>query len=175
MPNSIRKKTTREISVTNNSRTPPLILSNMVLWLHNVRSMHNVGSAFRTADAFGIHQLFLSGYTPAPPRAEISKTALGADESVKWSHSVEPEPYLSWCRDNGYILAGMEQTHQSTLLTEYRPAPDARLCMVFGNEVTGVDASILHHCEPILEIPLFGTKHSLNISVSIGIALYHFL
>lgn len=171
----IRKKTTREISKVNRERTSPKAISELVLWLHNVRSMHNIGSAFRTADAFGIKQLLLSGYTPAPPRAEISKTALGADETVSWNHFVDPKEPLDWCRANRYILIGMEQTHTSKLLTEYRPDSAAPVCLLFGNELTGLDTSLLERCDVLLEIPQYGKKHSFNISVSIGITLYHFL
>lgn len=174
MPHNIRKKTTREIYKSNLERTPPPLMSSLILWLHNVRSMHNVGSAFRTADAFGIRSLLLSGYTPHPPRPEISKTALGAEESVSWFHARDPEEYIARLHHDGYQIAGMEQTHQSRLLTGYRPAPDTPLCLLFGNEVTGIDPEWLNRCDMLLEIPQYGKKHSFNISVSIGIALYHF-
>ena len=150
-------------------------MSNLVIWLHNIRSMHNVGSALRTADAFAIRTVFLSGYTPAPPRPEISKTALGAENSVDWKHSENPDVFLKWCRSNSYTLAGIEQVHGSHPLTKYRTSDDARICLLFGNEVTGIDPELLGHCNPVLEIPQFGKKHSLNISVSLGIACYHFL
>lgn len=170
-----RKKSTREIYEENRKRTPPPIMTGMVLWLHNIRSMHNVGSAFRTADAFGINTLLLSGYTPSPPRSEISKTALGADESVPWSHSGDPAEHLDWCRKHGYKLIGMEQTSQSRMLPDYHPEPDENICILFGNEVTGIDEHLLSRCDVLLEIPQYGKKHSFNISVSIGITLYHFL
>ena len=175
MSHTIRKKNTREIHTDNRARTAPGIMSNMVLWLHNIRSMHNVGSAFRTADAFGIRSVILSGYTPTPPRPEISKTALGADEHVQWSHNKDPMVHLAWCRRHGYHLAGLEQTHQSRLLPSWQPADNARLCLLFGNEVTGIEDELLTECDVLLEIPQYGTKHSFNISVSIGIVLYHFL
>ena len=175
MHQSIQKKTTREIYASHNLRKPPQLMSDMVIWLHNVRSMHNVGSAFRTADAFGIKALFLSGYTPVPPRPEITKTALGAEETVIWEHAEDPSEHVHWCRKNGYTLAGLEQTHQSRLLTGYHPEPDTRICLLFGNEVTGIDTELLSQCHKLLEIPQYGTKHSLNISVSLGITCYHFL
>lgn len=175
MPDIIRKKTTREIYERNRKRDSPDGMSELVLWLHNIRSMHNVGSAFRTADAFGIKKLLLSGYTPAPPRSEIAKTALGADESVPWTFAHDPETHLSWCRDNGYTLAAMEQTHQSTLLTEFQPPSHSPVCLLFGNEVTGIEQELLLQSDILLEIPQYGKKHSFNISVSVGIALYHFL
>ncbi len=175
MDQTIRKKTTREIYASHSLRTPPPLMADMVIWLHNVRSMHNVGSAFRTADAFGVKALFLSGYTPVPPRPEITKTALGAEESVPWRHAADPEDHLAWCRENGYVLVGLEQTHQSRLLTGYHPGPDTRICLLFGNEVTGIDNDLLAGCQELLEIPQYGTKHSFNISVSLGITCYHFL
>ena len=175
MNRSVRKKTTREIYETHRTRKPPQLMSDLVLWLHNVRSMHNVGSAFRTADAFGIRSVKLSGYTPVPPRPEITKTALGAEETVPWLHSTDPNEHLRWCRDHGYTLAALEQTHESRLLTGYHPQPGARICLLFGNEVTGIEPDLLAHCDPLLEIPQFGKKHSFNISVSLGIACYHFL
>ncbi len=175
MSDKIRKKTTREIYLANSERTPPQIMSNLILWLHNVRSMHNVGSAFRTADAFGVRSVLLSGYTPHPPRPEIAKTALGADESVPWSHAYDPGEHLARLRDDGYLIAGMEQTHHSRLLPDYRPGSDTSLCLLFGNEVTGIEPQWLDRCDLLLEIPQYGKKHSFNISVSIGITLYHFL
>ncbi|MDG5765930.1 TrmH family RNA methyltransferase [Balneolales bacterium ANBcel1] len=172
---TVRKKTTKEIFETNRSRTPPPLMSGLVLWLHNIRSLHNVGSAFRTADAFGIRSLFLSGYTPYPPRPEITKTALGAEENVRWEHSADPGVPLEWCRRNGYTLAGLEQTDHSTLLPEYRDGGRDKLCLLFGNEVTGIEPDLLEKCDVLLEIPQYGEKHSFNISVSVGITLYHFL
>lgn len=174
MPDNIQKKTTREIFKSNLERTPPPLMSSLILWLHNVRSMHNVGSAFRTADAFGIRSLFLSGYTPYPPRPEIAKTALGAEESVSWIHVRDPDKQLTQIRDEGYVIAGMEQTHQSLLLPDYHPEPGTSLCLLFGNEVTGIEPEWLRQCDQLLEIPQYGKKHSFNISVSIGITLYHF-
>lgn len=150
-------------------------MSSLVIWLHNVRSMHNVGSAFRTADAFAIHSVFLSGYTPAPPRPEISKTALGAENSVAWKHSENPDVFLEWCKRNSYILAGVEQVHGSRPLTSYHLNDNERICLLFGSEVTGIDPDLLEYCNSVLEIPQYGKKHSLNISVSLGIACYHFL
>jgi 23S rRNA (guanosine2251-2'-O)-methyltransferase len=175
MDQAIRKKTTREIYASHSGRTPPQLMKDMVVWLHNVRSLHNVGSAFRTADAFGIKALFLSGYTPCPPRTEISKTALGAEETVIWRHAADPMEHIAWCTEHGYVLAGMEQTHQSRLLTAFSPAPKTRICLLFGNEVTGIDDGLLAECQELLEIPQYGTKHSFNISVSLGITCYHFL
>ncbi len=175
MARSIQKKTTREIYESHRLRKPPQMMSDLVIWLHNVRSMHNTGSAFRTADAFGLRSVFLSGYTPVPPRPEITKTALGAEETVCWLYFDDPRETVAWCREHGYLLAGLEQTHESRLITGFRPQPDTKICLLFGNEVTGIEPDILSRCDEILEIPQYGTKHSFNISVSLGIACYHFL
>ena len=175
MTRQIQKKTTREIYECNQNRTPPVVMTKMVLWLHNIRSMHNVGAAFRTADAFAIKHLFLSGYTPVPPRPEITKTALGADQTVSWRHEEDPHRFINWCRERNYSIAAMEQTHESRLLSDFHPVNNQPVCILFGNEVTGIESELLNKCDIVLEIPQYGRKHSFNISVSIGIALYHFL
>lgn len=134
--------------------------------------MHNVGSAFRTADAFGIPEIILSGYTPAPPRPEISKTALGAEEFVKWSHAEQIHGKVDELKKTGFQIAGIEQTDTSRLLTQYQPSSHKNTCFVFGNEVTGIEEELLLLCDEVVEIPQFGKKHSFNVSVSIGIVLY---
>lgn len=171
----VRKKTTREIYKANRVRVAPASLRSLVVWLHNIRSMHNVGSVFRSADAFGVEQVVLTGYTPVPPRPEISKTALGAEEKVKWRHYQDPFAMIRWCRENNLLLAGLEQTHSSRELNAFQPDTGRRICLLFGNEVTGIENELLTCCDHLLEIPQYGHKHSLNISVSVGIALYHFL
>lgn len=171
---NIKKLTTKEILSNNLARKPHSVLSGTVLFLHNIRSMHNIGSAFRSADAFGIRQIVLSGYSPVPPRPEISKTALGADESVNWQYTEDPVHSLSELKERGYLIAGVEQTHNSVLLPDFTP-DTKKICLVLGNEVTGIDDIILPQCDILLEIPQFGQKHSLNVSVSIGIVLYSFL
>lgn len=167
------KKTTKEILSFNLERHSPL-QSHFVLFAHNIRSMHNVGSLFRSADAFGIHALWLSGYTPVPPRPEISKTALGAEECVKWKQVSNAENSLSTLKTEKYLIYGLEQTFNSQLLTEHNIV-DKKVCLVLGNEVTGIDDSIIPLIDQFLEIPQFGKKHSLNVSVAAGIALYAFL
>ncbi|MDI6400678.1 TrmH family RNA methyltransferase [Balneolaceae bacterium ANBcel3] len=169
------KKTTREIFEINQARSVPGPVGKLMIWLHNVRSMHNVGSAFRTADAFGIQTIILSGYTPCPPRPEISKTALGADETVSWMHMDQPDEVFAYCKKQQAPVYGIEQTHHSMLLTEFYPEETVPACLLFGNEVTGIEDELIKKCDLILEIPQYGHKHSLNISVCIGITLYHFL
>ncbi|MCC5933262.1 MAG: TrmH family RNA methyltransferase [Candidatus Cyclonatronum sp.] len=173
--NRYKKRTTREILAENLGRTPPAQLRNAAVWLHNIRSMYNVGAAFRSCDAFGCGHLYLSGYTPVPPRPEISKTALGADETVSWSFIKEPLDFLTTAKQAGSHLVGIEQTKDSGMLTDFRAAPGQKVIFFFGNEVTGLDDALLPLMDQCLEIPQFGHKHSLNVSVTIGTVLYHML
>lgn len=136
--------------------------------------MHNVGSAFRSADAFGICKIWLSGYTPLPPRPEITKTAIGAEEHVSWKAIEDIHAAAGELTSEGYQLIGLEQTHNSTLLNDFKPNSD-KICLVLGNEVTGIDDEILNYLDAAVEIPQYGMKHSLNVSVACGVALYAFL
>jgi|SRR5690625_1003613 len=167
------KKTTRRILEENRQRQSPLE-EHFVVLAHNIRSLHNVGSLFRSADAFGVRSLWLSGYTPAPPRPEISKTALGAEESVSWRHLEDPLADLETLRRQGYQIIGLEQAVGSELLTTHRPA-SPRVCLILGNEVTGIDEELIPMIDRFVEIPQFGEKHSLNVSVAAGVALYAYL
>ncbi|MEX1137183.1 MAG: RNA methyltransferase [Balneolales bacterium] len=171
----MKKLTTKEIFQKNQERASPYNFKNTKIWLHNIRSMHNVGSSFRTADAFGISEVILSGYTPVPPRPEISKTALGAEKFVKWSYVKNAADKVSILKQNEFQIIGIEQTDNSRLLTEFEPQENNSLCYIFGNEVTGIDQELLLLCDDIVEIPQFGQKHSFNVSVSIGIVLYDYL
>lgn len=169
------KLSTKKILKQNLDRNTPGNLDELKILLHNVRSMHNVGAAFRSADAFGIHSLLLSGYTPTPPRPEISKTAIGAEKHVDWDKVDNLDSHLQELKDAGYILVGLEQTTDSILLPDYKIPPNKKICLVFGNEVTGIDDEILTYIDSFVEIPQYGHKHSLNVSVSVGVALYGFL
>lgn len=140
--------------------------------LDNVRSLHNVGSAFRTADAFRLEKIFLTGITGTPPHREIEKTALGATSSVPWEFVEKPEDAVLRLRDQGYTVIVVEQTTDSVALNKFVPSPDARYCLVFGNEVHGVSEAVVALCDTALEIPQSGTKHSLNISVCLGIVVW---
>lgn len=144
----------------------------ILLILDDVRSMHNVGSAFRTADAFGIAAIYLCGYTPAPPHRDIRKTALGAEETVHWKHFYRIEDALAQARALGYGLVAVEQAHGSTPLQQFVRGPQQPLALIFGNEVAGVSEAALEAAAHCIEIPQFGAKHSLNISVSIGVVLW---
>ena len=147
----------------------------IVVVLDNVRSMHNVGSAFRTADAFAIQRIALCGITAQPPHREIHKTALGATESVEWKYYKTTLEACVHLKAEGYQLMAIEQAAGSTMLHNFRPEPDQRLALIFGNEVFGVEDQILSMADTCLEIPQYGTKHSLNISVSIGVILWDML
>jgi len=142
--------------------------------LDNVRSLHNVGSAFRTADAFRIEKIFLTGITGTPPHREIQKTALGATESVSWEYFEKPEMAAARLKAGGYEIVVIEQTTESKPLNNFSPASDKKYCLVFGNEVHGVSEEVIALADRALEIPQAGTKHSLNISVCLGIVMWEF-
>lgn len=140
--------------------------------LDNVRSLHNVGSAFRTADAFRIEKIFLTGITGTPPHREIQKTALGATESVYWEYVENPATAVLLLKSKGYKIVIVEQTTDSIPLQTFYGEPGAKYCFVFGNEVHGVSEEAIALGDLALEIPQLGTKHSLNISVCLGIVLW---
>lgn len=171
----MQKLSTKEILQQNLDRTTPGALGDVKILLHNVRSMHNVGAAFRSADAFGIDEIILSGYTPTPPRPEITKTAIGAEKHVEWQYIEVLDSTVKKLKTNNYLLVGLEQMTQSVLLPDYKITTDQKICLVFGNEVTGVDEELLTHIDDFVEIPQYGHKHSLNVSVTVGVALYAFL
>ena len=149
--------------------------NSVILVLDNVRSLHNVGSAFRTADAFFVEKIYLCGITGTPPNREITKTALGATESVSWDYVKDTAELVKQLKDEGYAIASIEQTDESVLLNNFKPDPNQKYCFVFGNEVFGVDDNVIALSDLSLEIPQYGTKHSLNVSVAIGIILWDYL
>lgn len=140
--------------------------------LDNVRSLHNVGSAFRTADAFRIEKIYLTGITGIPPHREIQKTALGATESVTWEYAENPETVVKKLKTQGYQIVVIEQTSESLPLQKFIPGPSINYCLVFGNEIHGVSEAVIAEADLALEIPQAGTKHSLNISVCLGIVVW---
>lgn len=144
--------------------------------LDNIRSAHNVGSAFRTCDSFKIDKLWLCGICAVPPSAEIHKSALGAEDSVPWEHSDSTLDVVSHLRSVGYEIVSVEQTVNSVSLEKFSPefAEGKKYALIFGNEVDGVDQAVVDASDMTLEIPQFGTKHSLNVSVSVGVILWHF-
>ena len=146
----------------------------ITLVLDNVRSMHNVGSAFRTSDAFALDQLLLCGITGTPPHREIEKTALGATQSVAWHHVANTPLAIRQLREAGYRIVAVEQAEGSTLLHEFAPETGEKYALIFGNEVHGVSDEVMQLVDACIEIPQAGIKHSLNIAVSIGIVLWAF-
>lgn len=146
----------------------------VVVLLDNVRSLNNVGSAFRTCDAFMVGKLYLGGITGTPPHRDIQKTALGATESVAWQHVDDPVSLIEQLKEEGYNIIAIEQADESIMLDKFIPAKNEKYCLVFGNEVFGVDNAIINTADTCIEIPQQGTKHSLNIAVSIGVVLWDF-
>jgi 23S rRNA (guanosine2251-2'-O)-methyltransferase len=144
----------------------------VIVVLDNIRSMHNVGSVFRTSDAFLLQAIFLCGYTPQPPHRDINKTALGATETVDWIYYPTTVEAVKQLKQNGYKVFGIEQTEGSISLQKFTTTNEHKLAVVFGNEVEGVDAEVLGLCDGSIEIPQLGMKHSLNISVAAGIVLW---
>lgn len=148
--------------------------SGIVVVLDNIRSAHNVGSAFRTCDSFKIDKVFLCGICAVPPSAEIHKSALGAESSVAWEHYDDTMDAVERLRSEGYVVVSAEQTVGSVSLDSFVPDPAVRYAIVFGNEVSGVSQEVVDASDFAIEIPQYGTKHSLNVSVSVGIILWAF-
>jgi 23S rRNA (guanosine2251-2'-O)-methyltransferase len=144
----------------------------IILVLDNVRSLNNIGSAFRTADAFLIEAVYLCGITATPPHAEIHKTALGAQNSVQWNYFKSSAEAVKQLKNDGYLVYAIEQAEERIFLQNFLPEKDKKLALVFGNEVKGVESEVMELVDGCIEIPQLGTKHSFNISVSIGIVLW---
>ena len=144
----------------------------LILILDDVRSMHNVGAAFRTADAFGISAVYLCGYTPTPPHRDIRKTALGAEDSVAWQHFEQVSDAIAAARAQDYHIYAVEQVHNSRSLESLAWHGASATAFIFGNEVSGVSDAALALADECLEIPQYGSKHSLNVSVSMGVVLW---
>jgi len=140
--------------------------------LDNIRSLHNVGSAFRTADAFRVEKIFLTGITGTPPHREIQKTALGATESVPWEYVEQPSTIVRKLKAEGYTVVIVEQTSESIPLQKFDPSANQKYCLIFGNEINGVSDEVIALGDVALEIPQEGTKHSLNISMCLGIVVW---
>jgi 23S rRNA (guanosine2251-2'-O)-methyltransferase len=144
----------------------------VVVLLENIRSMNNIGSVFRSSDAFLVQEIMLCGYTATPPHRDIQKTALGATETVKWSYFENTESALNLLLELGYTLVAVEQTSNSTKLNSTDFATTEKVALIFGNEVKGVEQNTIEKCHFALEIDQYGTKHSLNVSVCAGIVLW---
>jgi len=146
----------------------------LIVVLDDVRSMHNVGSVFRTGDAFRIEAVYLCGITSTPTNAEIHKTALGAEDSVEWKYFNNAQEAIIALKDTGFEIYSIEQAHGSTMLQNFKPIPSKKYAVVLGNEVKGVHQEVIDASDDCLEIPQFGTKHSMNVSVTAGIIIWHF-
>ncbi len=146
----------------------------VVIVLDSVRSLHNVGSIFRTADGFSVEKIFLCGITGQPPHREIEKTALGATQSIDWSYYENINSAIEHLRKQGYKIIAIEQAKNSIQLHEFRPVSDQKYALIFGNEVNGVSEEAMAQIDNCIEIPQFGTKHSFNIVISAGIVLWDF-
>lgn len=144
----------------------------VIVILDNIRSMHNVGSVFRTADAFLLQGIYLCGYTPQPPHRDIHKTALGATETVAWQYFPTTIEAVKALRGDDYQVWAVEQVENSVPLQQFNNNQTGPMAVVFGNEVSGVDAEVVKACDGCIEIPQLGMKHSLNISVAAGIVLW---
>ena len=149
--------------------------SGLAVVLDNVRSAHNVGSAFRTADAFLADEVALCGICAVPPSPEIHKTALGAENSVLWKHFDRTEDAVAYYKERGYRIIAVEQTENSVMLDDFAPSDKEKYAFIFGNEVKGVCQEAVDLSDFSVEIPQYGTKHSLNVSVSVGIVLWDFM
>lgn len=146
----------------------------IVVVLNDIRSLANVGSFFRTADAFNIEKIYLCGITAAPPHREIQKTALGATQTVDWEHKESIIEVVAALKKDGFSICSIEQTETTTLLQQAVYLNEEKFALVFGNEVNGVDQDVVDSSDHIIEVPQFGTKHSLNVSVCAGIVLWEF-
>jgi 23S rRNA (guanosine2251-2'-O)-methyltransferase len=144
----------------------------IVLVLDNIRSLHNVGSAFRTADAFLLEKIYLCGVTGSPPNKEIEKTALGATKTVEWTHKKTTLEAVEELKKAGYRIISIEQAEGSTKLNKFKPGQEEKIALVFGNEVYGVEQEVVDISDAVVEIPQLGSKHSFNVAVSIGIVLW---
>jgi 23S rRNA (guanosine2251-2'-O)-methyltransferase len=140
--------------------------------LENIRSAYNVGSVFRTADAFLLEAIYITGYTCTPPHKEIKKTALGAEDTVEWKHFTNADEAIVALKANGYKVYAVEQVVDSVALQNLNKSSGEKVAFIFGNEVSGVEASTIALCDGCVEIPQFGTKHSLNIATAAGVVLW---
>jgi 23S rRNA (guanosine2251-2'-O)-methyltransferase len=144
----------------------------LILVLDNVRSLHNIGSVFRTADAFLVDEIVLCGITATPPNKDIRKTALGASESVKWRYHKDTLEIIQELKNKGVVVIAIEQAEWATSLDAFQPEPNTTYALVFGHEVKGVSQEVVTASDVVLEIPQHGTKHSLNVSVSVGLVVW---
>jgi tRNA G18 (ribose-2'-O)-methylase SpoU len=146
----------------------------IVVILDDIRSLNNIGSFFRTADAFNIEKIYLCGITACPPHKDTHKTALGATETIEWEHKSNIVSLCEELRNEGYSICSIEQTEETVFLQNIHELKSEKFALVFGNEVNGVNQEVVNYSDTVIEIPQFGTKHSLNVSVCAGIVLWEF-
>lgn len=144
----------------------------LIIVLDNIRSLNNIGSVFRTSDAFLIEKIYLCGITATPPHKDIHKTALGSTETVSWEYAKDTMTVIEKLKSEGIIVASIEQAENATMLNDFQPKSKQKYALIFGNEVKGVAQNVVSASDLILEIPQYGTKHSLNISVSCGVVVW---
>jgi len=172
-----KQRTMRKLKITELNRLTPDEFQHktktpLVVVLDHVRSLHNVGSVFRTGDAFLIEAIYLCGITSKPPHPEIHKTALGAEDTVQWTYFEDTCKAVEHLKADGYKVYAVEQAEGSTMLSDLTLKANQKIAIVFGNEVKGVQQKIINQCDGCIEIPQFGTKHSLNVSVAGGIVIW---
>ena len=168
----MKKLSLSELNRTSTEKFKQQDKTPLVVILDNVRSMNNVGSIFRTADAFAVEKLYLCGITATPPHKEITKTALGATESVDWEHREDVVALVKELQEKDYLVYMIEQTDASIMLDSFMPDVSKKIAVVLGNEVFGVDDRLLPVVDGAIEIPQYGTKHSLNVSIAGGIVIW---
>jgi tRNA G18 (ribose-2'-O)-methylase SpoU len=144
----------------------------IVIVLDNIRSLNNIGSVFRTSDAFLIEKIYLCGITATPPHKDIHKTALGSTDTIAWEYAENTLDVIDKLKSDQFIICAIEQAENATMLQNFHPKINTHYALVFGNEVKGVSQNVVDNCDVVLEIPQFGTKHSLNISVSCGVVIW---
>lgn len=172
--NRMRKLTTDEIERLTPTEYRERRGNNLIVVLDNIRSLNNIGSVFRSSDAFGADAIYLCGISGTPPHREINKSALGATESVPWRYFKTTEEAISELKSEQFIIIAVEQAEGSVNLSSFIMNRDERYAVVFGNEVKGIGQSVLDLCDYCIEIPQYGTKHSMNIAVTAGIILWEF-
>lgn len=170
----MRKLTSSELNRLNVEEYKKAEKTPIIIVLDNVRSMNNIGSIFRTADSFRIQAIYLCGITASPPHKDIHKTALGATESVNWKYFESTAEAITLLKENNYNICAIEQADESVMLNEFLYNETKKIALVFGNEINGINKEIINKTDVCIEIPQFGTKHSFNIAVTVGIVVWHF-
>ena len=172
MASTFRKLKLHELGRIDTEHYRSVLKIPLIVVLDNIRSLHNIGSVFRTCDAFLIQEIWLTGFTAQPPHREIQKTALGSTETVKWQYFKDAKEAIQKLKNKGFRIVPLEQAQGSTDIRKFSVKPDDKIALVLGNEVDGVSENYMSAADEVLEIPQEGTKHSLNVSVSAGIALW---